>query len=211
MLRVSKRFTGQPQVLCNISLSIHRGEFVSIEGAAGAGKSTLLRLMGLWDKPSHGQMVVDGADVSSLYKERAFARARRLICLKPTDGFFPRLNLKDNLRMAMEVARPPAKPSLRQCMEALAFVGLEKRWHQKPQQLLPSQRLRLLLARALIRQPRLLLVDACMDNMAEAELKSWLAVLQQCHERGATVVVAGERGLEKTRRLRLEEGTLHAA
>jgi len=209
MLRVSKQFAGQPQALSHISLSIHWGEFVSIEGPAGAGKSTLLRLMGLLEKPSQGQMAVDGVDVSTLSEERAFARRRRLLHIQPSDGFFPKLNLKDNLSLALEVAN--TKPGPGQCMEALAAVHLEGLWRQKPRQLRPSQRLRLVLARALIRQPRMLLVDGCMDALEEADFPLWRSLLRQCQERGATVVVAGRQGLPGIRRrLRLEGGMLRS-
>ncbi|MCL2011632.1 MAG: ATP-binding cassette domain-containing protein [Cystobacterineae bacterium] len=212
MLRVFKHGPKQPQTLSNINLSIHKGEFVAIEGVAGAGKTTLLRLMGLWETPTQGQMVVDGMEIHDLPHIRNFARLRRLVYITPTDGFLPKLNLKDNLRLAVDIAQPSSPQKQKQCMETLAFVGLEGLWRQKPQQLLPSQRLRLVLARALIRMPRMLLVDACMDGMERTELKHWLSILRQYHRGGATVVVAGQAGFGGAhRRLRLEGGSLYAA
>jgi len=210
MLRVSKQFSSSLWALSDISLSIHWGEFVSIEGPPGAGKSTLLRLMGLREKPSKGQMAVDGVDVSTLPEARTFARRRRLIFLHPTDGFFPNLNLKDNLRLAVDVAGTPPPPGPRHCMDALAAVGLENLWNQKPQALPDAQRLRLLLARALIRRPRMLLVDECMNNMEAEDFQVWLRVLRQCQEAGATIVTTGQQRLCGTpRRLQLKGGFLH--
>lgn len=210
MLRVSKRFAKKAPVLSDIHLSVHVGEFVSIEGEAGEGKSTLLRLMALREKPTQGQMVVDGADVSTLPARHAFVRARRLICISPADAFFPKLNLRDNLSLAVDMARPPAKPGPQQCQKALAWLGLEGLWRQKPPQLTYTQRLRLLLLRALIRQPRLLLVDGCLDALPEAEFQTWLSLLRGCHEEGTTVITAGRRPVEAPRRLRLSGGFLHA-
>jgi len=212
MLRVFKHFPEHPPALANINLSIHKGEWVGLEGGIGSGKTTLLRLMGLLEKPSQGQMVVDGVDINTVSQGRAFACMRRLIHLTPEEDFFPKLSLKDNLTLAMDVAQLPVKTSPKRSMEALACLGLEGLWNKKPGQLLPAQRLRLLLARALIRMPRMLLVDGCMDSLEEGELGYWLWVLQQCQANGCTVVVAGRRGFEEIgRRLRLEEGALYAA
>jgi len=212
MLRVSKRFPKQPQVLADINLSIHKGEWLGIEGGEGAGKTTLLRLMGVLEKPSQGQVVVDGVDTSTVAKEYAFLCKRRLVQLTPADGFFPKLNLRDNLCLAAEVAGAPVRGSRKRSMEALACMGLEGLWRRKPGQLLAPQRMGLLLARGLIRMPRMLLIDGCIDSLEEADAQHWLWVLGRCQAKGCTVVVAGRRGFgEIGRRLRLEEGGLYAA
>ncbi|MAF85000.1 MAG: macrolide ABC transporter ATP-binding protein [Dehalococcoidales bacterium] len=174
--------------LRGITLSIKRGEIVSIIGASGSGKSTLLNVIGCLDRPTSGSYLFDGADVSRL-NDNKLAEMRN----KQLGFVFQEYNLLSRASALSNVELPLIYSGSRQkhkrAMEALERVGLAARAKHKPTELSGGERQRVAIARALVNNPALILADeptGNLDSVAGAEIVS---IFQQLHREGITVVV----------------------
>ena len=174
--------------LRGITLSIKRGEIVSIIGASGSGKSTLLNVIGCLDRPTSGSYLFDGADVSRL-NDNKLAEMRN----KQLGFVFQEYNLLSRASALSNVELPLIYSGSRQkhkrAMEALERVGLAARAKHKPTELSGGERQRVAIARALVNNPALILADeptGNLDSVAGAEI---VTIFQQLHREGITVVV----------------------
>jgi putative ABC transport system ATP-binding protein len=196
MIQVSgvvKRFDGKRQVIAldGVTLRIPRGEMVSIVGPSGSGKSTLLNMIGCLDRPSAGEVVIDGHQLAAL-DDDDLTRVRR-----DKIGFvFQFFNLLPTLRAIENVALPlhlrgwtRAKAHAR-ARELLELVGLGHRVDHLPEELSGGERQRVAIARALSIYPPILLGDEITGNLDTRTGADILALLQDLHTRlGATVVI----------------------
>jgi len=176
--------------LRGVSFTVERGEFVAIMGASGSGKSTLLNVIGCLGRPSNGEYLLDGIDVSGL-DERALAaiRSRRI-------GFvFQSFNLLARTSAAENVALPlfysgQGRTSSRRAQEMLAALGLAHRERNHPNQLSGGQQQRVAIARALVNDPTILLADEPTGNLDSKTAREILATIRALNrERGLTVVL----------------------
>lgn len=169
-----------------ISFPIEKGEFVVIVGPSGAGKTTVLNMLGGMDKPSSGSIVVDGTDISK-FKNKALTQYRR-----DDVGFvFQFYNLVQNLTAAenVELASQISKNPL-DAEKVLGEVGLGSRLDNFPSQLSGGEQQRVSIARALAKNPKLLLCDEPTGALDYVTGKSILKLLQDtCREKGMTVIV----------------------
>jgi putative ABC transport system ATP-binding protein len=143
------------QALKNIALSIARGEFVVILGPSGSGKTTLLNLIGGMDSPSSGKILVDGIDISALDdKGLTDYRRRNIGFVFQFFNLIPTLTAGENVEFAAELVKQP-----RDTMEMLEMVGLRERANHYPSELSGGEQQRLAIARALVKDPPILLCD----------------------------------------------------
>ena len=190
---VVKQFDGKRRVtaLDRVSLSIARGELVSIVGPSGSGKSTLLNLIGCLDKPTSGAISVDGQLLASL-GDQALTLVRR-----DKIGFvFQFFNLLATLTATENAAMPlylrgwPRQKARARAIELLDLVGLGQRADHLPEELSGGERQRVAIARALSIYPPILLGDEPTGNLDSTTSGEILALLQDLHRRlGATVVI----------------------
>ena len=170
----------------NMNFSIEKGEFVVIVGPSGAGKTTVLNILGGMDKATEGQVLVDGVDVAGFDNRRMTKYRREDI------GFvFQFYNLVQNLTALenVELAIQICKDHL-DAREILAEVGLKDRMDNFPSQLSGGEQQRVSIARALAKNPKLLLCDEPTGALDYQTGKAILKLLQDtCRERGMTVVV----------------------
>ena len=168
-----------------ISFDVEKGEFVIVVGPSGAGKTTVLNILGGMDTATSGKVLVDGAEISKY-------RGKKLIQYRREDiGFvFQFYNLMQNLtalenvELAMQICKHPLDAS-----EVLAEVGLEERMNNFPAQLSGGEQQRLVIARALLNKPRLLLADeptGALDSKTSVEV---MQILKDLHKMGMTIVV----------------------
>jgi putative ABC transport system ATP-binding protein len=144
----------------DLSLSIDKGEFLSIVGPSGSGKTTLLHLLGLLDEPDAGRVVIDGVDMSTLSAhELTRMRRERIGFVFQEYNLLPVLNAMENVELPLRYQKVPAKERHRRAVEALERVGLEKRMKNRPTQLSGGEQQRVAIARALITDPVLVLAD----------------------------------------------------
>ena len=200
------------QALRGVTCEISRGSFNFIIGPSGSGKSTLLHLIGALDRPTTGEIIIDGRKLSEMStRERDDYRRTRV-------GFvFQNFNLLNNLNAVDNVLVPyvplGVSRALRQrAVDVLQRVGLEARLDHRPNQLSGGEQQRVAIARALLKQPSLILADEPtgeLDSGTGAEVFGHLRALHREHATTVVVVTHDERYLKQADRvLKLSDGLL---
>ena len=169
-----------------IDFSIQKGEFVVIVGPSGAGKTTVLNILGGMDTASGGRITVDGQDITK-YSERQLTGYRRddIGFVFQFYNLIPNLTALENIEMALQICRNPLD-----ARAVLKEVGLEERMDNFPAQLSGGEQQRVSIARALAKNPKLLLCDEPTGALDYNTGKAILKLLQEmCREKGMTVIV----------------------
>lgn len=165
---------GQLQVLKGISLSINKGEVVSVVGPSGAGKTTLLQIIGTLDKPDSGRVVIEGTDVSGMTGKRlADFRNRHIGFVFQLHQLLPEFSALENVMIPAFIAGTGRGDAKRRATELLDFMGLGSRIKHKPNELSGGERQRVAVARALINNPSVILADepsGSLDTKNKEEL-----------------------------------------
>jgi putative ABC transport system ATP-binding protein len=190
--QVTKTYPSEPpvQALRGVTLTVCRGELVSVVGPSGSGKTTLLHLMGTLDRPSTGQVRITGLDVADLGdRELAALRATRIGFVFQQFFLAEHTTILDNVADGLLYAGVGLAERRRRADEALELVGLGNRIGARPTQLSGGQRQRVAIARALVGQPAIVLADEPTGNLDSATGQAILALLHQLHQKGATLVV----------------------
>jgi len=175
-----------------VSLSIFPGEFVSIMGSSGSGKSTLMNMIGCLDRPTGGQYLLDGIDVSTLDRdERAIIRNDKIGFIFQGFNLLSRTTAQENVEMPMlyNRQRVAAAEQRARASHSLELVGLAARADHKPNQLSGGQQQRVAIARALVNQPALLLADEPTGNLDSQTSIEIMGVFQKLNESGITIVM----------------------
>ncbi len=170
---ITKSF-GDLEVLKGISLTIEKGEVVSIVGPSGAGKTTLLQIMGLLDRPSSGEVLIDGRNVTNL-KARELAKVRntQIGFVFQFHQLLPEFTARENVMIPALIAGTGRREAGRRADELLTFMGLSDRADHKPRQLSGGECQRVAVARALVNNPSIILADepsGSLDSQNKEEL-----------------------------------------
>ena len=183
---VSKIYPGL-KALDNVSLTVERGEWVAIMGPSGSGKSTMMNIIGCMDKPSEGQVLLDGVDIS-----RESARNLTTIRRDKIGLIFQQFHLVNYLTAVENVMVAQyyhSMPDEKAALEALGRVGLKERARHLPSQLSGGEQQRVCVARALINYPEIVLADEPTGNLDEANENIVLDLFRQLHREGTTLIV----------------------
>lgn len=178
---------GMIHALDNVSLFVAPGEWVSVMGPSGSGKSTLVNLIGCLDRPSSGEIWLDGQNVASLSTgELTRLRADKIGFIFQQFHMIPYLTAVENVMLAQYFH---SMTDEQEALEALEKVGLKDRAHHLPSQLSGGEQQRVCIARALINDPKIVLADEPTGNLDAVNEEIVLRLLRELHQQGRTIVM----------------------
>ena len=194
----------------HISFEIETGEFTAIVGSSGSGKSTCMNIIGCLDVPSEGTYLLNGQDVGRMNKNRlAEIRNELLGFIFQQYNLLPRLNLLENVEVPLMYAGVPRGERRDRALAALEQVGLGDKWRHRPMELSGGQQQRVSVARALVGRPSVILADEPTGALDSRTGREVLAMLQDLHDQGHTVVLIthdNSIAVQAQRIIRLEDG-----
>jgi ABC-type lipoprotein export system ATPase subunit len=199
------------RALDGVNLLVGRGELVSVMGPSGSGKSTLLNMVGALDRPTSGQVIVDGQDLATV-KDLDRFRARAVGFIFQLHNLIPTLTTLENVEVPMMGQPIHARARRTRAMELLGLVGLGDRQDFLPTQLSGGERQRVAIARALANEPAIVLADEPTGNLDSQSGADVMAVLQELNRtQGMTIiVVTHDQAVARTtqRRVTLQDGRI---
>jgi putative ABC transport system ATP-binding protein len=176
--------------LDEVNLTIEEGEFVAIMGPSGSGKSTLMNIIGLLDRPTHGNYLLNGRSVDRLRPSRR-AKARR-----DTIGFvfqsfnlLPKLNVIENVGLPLAYKGVPLNKRIKNAENILERVGMRDRAFYYPKQLSSGQTQSAAIARALVNNPRIIIADEPTGNLDSAASRLVMELFAEIHRTGSTILL----------------------
>jgi len=177
--------------LDDVSMKVTAGELVVILGPSGSGKSTLLNMLGALDKPTRGKVLIDGVDVSTLNgPEMARLRLRKVGFVFQFFNLIPRLTALENVEFPLIAAGVNRRERRETALQLLASVGLKGRVNHRPSELSGGEQQRVAIARSLVNDPKIVLMDeptGNLDSKTSVEIKAIVEKLNR--EKGQTFIV----------------------
>jgi len=176
--------------LRDLNLNIDRGEFAFLTGPSGAGKSTLLRLLLLQERPSEGQVIVGGRNLSELSRDEVQAYRRTVGFVFQDFKLIASKTVFENVSFALRVLGQPVEQQRRQTYQVLKWVGLQHRLNAFAEELSGGEQQRVAIARALVNEPHLVLADEPTGNLDPDLSLEIMNLFRDINARGTTVLVA---------------------
>jgi len=184
----SKKGGPTVQALESVSLEIKEGSFTAITGPSGSGKSTLMNIIGLLDRPSQGNYILDSREVSSLNDDGlAGLRNRKIGFVFQAFHLLPRTTAKENVELPLIYANPTK--SAKQAVQVLDAVGLAERMNHYPNEMSGGEQQRVAIARALINDPEIILADEPTGNLDPHAGEEIMKIFQNLHQEGRTIIL----------------------
>jgi ABC-type lipoprotein export system ATPase subunit len=189
---ISRRYSVDPEVygVRGVDLVVHRGDWLAIVGPSGSGKTTLLNILGCLDRPTAGSYRFDGVAVSNLRdEERAGLRSRGIGFVFQAFHLLATRTVIENVMVSEAYRDAPRRGRRERARDALEKVGLGHRAEYLPTRLSGGERQRAAIARALLGSPQMLLCDEPTGNLDSSNTATCLALFEEIHARGLTIVV----------------------
>lgn len=190
---LTKTFTtsdGNVEALKNISLTINDGDIYGIIGMSGAGKSTLVRCINMLERPTEGQVMIDGCDIGSLSRAELRNERRNITMIFQGFNLLMQKNCLKNVCFPLELAGVKKAEAVKRATELLEIVGLGDKLKAYPAQLSGGQQQRVAIARALATHPKILLCDEATSALDPQTTQSILSLIRDIHDKlGITVIV----------------------
>jgi cell division transport system ATP-binding protein len=209
---VTKRFPGGQEALRTLSFSIDRGEMVFVTGHSGAGKSTLLRLIALIERPTSGQVIVDGHNTRRVSRRRIPAYRRQIGMVFQDHKLLYDRSVFDNVALPLVIAGVAHRDAARRVRAALDQVGLLHKEKRSPETLSTGEQQRVGIARAIVSRPKLLIADEPTGTLDPDLSLEVMRIFRRFNEVGVTLLIASHDialiDQLGCRRIPLENGSL---
>jgi putative ABC transport system ATP-binding protein len=190
---ISKVYTMGDQhveALKDISLTVQSGDFVAIMGASGSGKSTCMNILGCLDKPTSGEYLLEGVNVSDLAKNQlAEIRNSRIGFVFQGFNLLARTTARENVELPLIYAKASSSERHEKAGAALAMVGLADRADHYSNQLSGGQQQRVAIARALVNQPAIIMADEPTGNLDSKTTLEIMSIFQKLNKQGITIIM----------------------
>lgn len=186
---VQKTYKTGTVALYDIDLTISKGEFVFVIGASGSGKSTLIKMLYREEKPDTGSIMIGGINVAKLRDRKVYILRRKLGIVFQDFKLLPRLTVYENVAFAMEVFNYDKRKIYHRVMEVLELVGLKSKARMYPDQLAGGEQQRVVIARAIVNNPKLLICDEPTGNLDPDTSMGIMKVLDDINKMGTTIIM----------------------
>lgn len=187
---VQKTYKTGTVALYDVDLTISKGDFVFVIGASGSGKSTLIKMLYREEKPDKGSIMIGGINVAKLKDRKVYILRRKLGVVFQDFKLLPRLTVYENVAFAMEVFNHDKKKIHRRVMEVLDLVGLKNKVRMYPDQLSGGEQQRVVIARAIVNNPKLLICDEPTGNLDPDTSMGIMKVLDDINKMGTTIIMS---------------------
>ena len=187
---VQKTYKNGVVALYDFDLSIKKGEFVFVIGASGSGKSTLIKMLYREEKPDKGEIIIGGINVARLRNRKVYILRRKIGVVFQDFKLLPKLTVYENVAFALEVFAVEKKEIHRRVMQVLELVGLKNKVRQYPSQLSGGEQQRVVIARAIVNNPKLLICDEPTGNLDPDTSMEIMQVLEAINNMGTTIIMA---------------------
>lgn len=190
MKNVIKKYPNGVVAANGITVNIKQGEFVYVVGPSGAGKSTFIKLMYREEKPTTGEVMVSGINLSTLKNSRVPHLRRQLGVVFQDFKLLPRLTVYENVAFAMEVIEEQPKEIRKRVMEVLELVGLKHKVRMLPSELSGGEQQRVSIARSIVNKPKVLIADEPTGNLDPETSWEIMDIFEEINRQGTTIVMA---------------------
>jgi cell division transport system ATP-binding protein len=189
-LKVSKQYGSSDFALRDVDLAVSRGEFVFVTGPNGAGKSTLLKLICVMERPTSGEVIVEGVSSRAMRRRQVAALRRKTGVILQDLKLLADRTVEENVRLSLEITGAPKETRSQKLVRVLTPLGLLTKRNARPAELSWGQQQKVAVARAIVNQPVLLLADEPTEKLDGAAARTVLETLRDVHLWGTTVICA---------------------
>ncbi len=189
MFHVYKRY-GATAVLSDITMDISENEFMFVTGPSGAGKTTLLKLLYLGERPSEGQILVNGMNLTRIKRDKIPFLRRKFGIIFQDYNLIATKTVFDNIALVLEIAGHKKSLIDKKVGSVLRTVGLEKKKNVYPPALSGGEQQKITIARAIASDPKIILADEPTGSLDDDSAEDVMALLKSFHEKGSTVIIA---------------------
>ncbi|PIR94553.1 cell division ATP-binding protein FtsE [Candidatus Falkowbacteria bacterium CG10_big_fil_rev_8_21_14_0_10_39_11] len=187
--QLTKLYKPNTYALHSVNLHIKDKEFVSIIGQSGTGKTTLIRMLTAEEKPTNGELIVGGWDISRIHRRDIPILRRQIGVIYQDFKLLPQKTIFENIAFALQVCGTSRSKIMKVVPQVLRIVGLESKISRYPWQLSGGEQQRVGIARSLIHHPKILLADEPTGNLDSINTREIIALLKKINELGTTVML----------------------
>jgi len=188
--KVYKNGSVEVHALKNINLEIEHGEFIAIMGQSGSGKSTLMNIIGCLDRPTSGEYILDGIEISKQGQDDlSLIRNKKIGFVFQAFNLIPRTNILRNVELPMIYAKVKSNKRKQRSLELLERVGLKERIDHLPNELSGGQKQRVAIARALANNPPIILADEPTGNLDTQSSEDIMEIFKSLNTDGTSVIL----------------------
>lgn len=210
---VYKKYPNGVNALCDVNVSISKGEFVFIIGGSGSGKSTLIKLLYRQEKPTSGEVFVGGINVAKLRNGKVYKLRRKLGIVFQDYKLLPKKTVYENVAFALEVYGLKKDEIRKRSLKAIEQVGLKDKLRSYPDELSGGEQQRVSIARAIVNEPKVLICDEPTGNLDHKTAMEVMKVIEAINTELGTTIIMATHSMEivnkmKKRVIELEKGVV---